>query len=137
MRVLRQGHGIRPVYARVDTCAAEFVAHTPYLYSTYETESESQAASIYATAQGAAVQADSTATEALRRHDAIASEAVRLEELSEASLEDLHGRVHRGHNCPAHSTGRQSRCKCLGLFNFTMHHIRFGPGHHRRLQKSQ
>ena len=33
--------GIRPVYARVDTCAAEFVAHTPYMYSTYESESES------------------------------------------------------------------------------------------------
>ncbi len=32
--------GRAPVYARVDTCAAEFVAHTPYLYSTYETESE-------------------------------------------------------------------------------------------------
>ena len=32
----------RAVYARVDTCAAEFVAHTPYLYSTYETESEAQ-----------------------------------------------------------------------------------------------
>ena len=31
-----------PVYARVDTCAAEFVAHTPYLYSTYETESEAK-----------------------------------------------------------------------------------------------
>jgi carbamoyl-phosphate synthase large subunit len=43
VRALRQSHGIRPVYARVDTCAAEFVAHTPYLYSTYETESESQA----------------------------------------------------------------------------------------------
>ena len=28
--------GVAPVYARVDTCAAEFVAHTPYLYSTYE-----------------------------------------------------------------------------------------------------
>jgi carbamoyl-phosphate synthase large subunit len=43
VRKLRQEHGVRPVYARVDTCAAEFVAHTPYLYSTYETESESQA----------------------------------------------------------------------------------------------
>ena len=43
VRALRQTQGIRPVYARVDTCAAEFVAHTPYLYSTYETESESQA----------------------------------------------------------------------------------------------
>jgi carbamoyl-phosphate synthase large subunit len=28
--------GVVPVYKRVDTCAAEFVAHTPYLYSTYE-----------------------------------------------------------------------------------------------------
>ncbi|MGC4068204.1 MAG: hypothetical protein QM784_26860 [Polyangiaceae bacterium] len=28
------------VYGRVDTCSAEFVAKTPYLYSTYETESE-------------------------------------------------------------------------------------------------
>jgi len=43
VRALRHSFGIRPVYARVDTCAAEFVAHTPYLYSTYETESESQA----------------------------------------------------------------------------------------------
>jgi carbamoyl-phosphate synthase large subunit len=32
------------VFARVDTCAAEFVAHTPYLYSTWDTESESGAA---------------------------------------------------------------------------------------------
>jgi carbamoyl-phosphate synthase large subunit len=43
VRKLRQGHGLRPVYARVDTCAAEFVAHTPYLYSTYESETESGA----------------------------------------------------------------------------------------------
>ncbi len=40
VRALRLSHGTRAVYARVDTCAAEFVAHTPYLYSTYETESE-------------------------------------------------------------------------------------------------
>ncbi|HLJ74818.1 MAG TPA: carbamoyl-phosphate synthase large subunit, partial [Thermoanaerobaculia bacterium] len=33
--------GIRPVYKRVDTCAAEFEASTPYLYSTYERENES------------------------------------------------------------------------------------------------
>ncbi|MGZ4808011.1 MAG: carbamoyl-phosphate synthase large subunit [Thermoanaerobaculia bacterium] len=32
--------GIRPVYKRVDTCAAEFDASTPYMYSTYETENE-------------------------------------------------------------------------------------------------
>ncbi len=31
---------ITPVYHRVDTCAAEFEAYTPYLYSTYETECE-------------------------------------------------------------------------------------------------
>ena len=32
--------GIKPVYKMVDTCAAEFLAHTPYLYSTYEEEDE-------------------------------------------------------------------------------------------------
>jgi carbamoyl-phosphate synthase large subunit len=37
----RHALGIRPVYKRVDTCAAEFEATTPYLYSTYETENES------------------------------------------------------------------------------------------------
>ncbi len=28
--------GVRPVYKRIDSCAAEFDAATPYLYSTYE-----------------------------------------------------------------------------------------------------
>jgi carbamoyl-phosphate synthase large subunit len=37
VRQARLRHGIRPVFKRVDTCAAEFEAHTPYLYSTYET----------------------------------------------------------------------------------------------------
>jgi carbamoyl-phosphate synthase large subunit len=32
--------GIVPVFKRVDTCAAEFEAHTPYMYSTYEEEDE-------------------------------------------------------------------------------------------------
>ncbi|MEO6259688.1 MAG: carbamoyl-phosphate synthase large subunit [Thermoanaerobaculia bacterium] len=32
--------GIRPVFKRVDTCAAEFEASTPYMYSTYEQENE-------------------------------------------------------------------------------------------------
>src|SRR5262249_20769587 len=32
--------GVRPVYKRVDTCAAEFATHTAYLYSTYEEECE-------------------------------------------------------------------------------------------------
>jgi carbamoyl-phosphate synthase large subunit len=36
VRQARLKHGIRPVFKRVDTCAAEFEAHTPYLYSTYE-----------------------------------------------------------------------------------------------------
>ena len=40
VRAQRHRLGIRPVYKRVDTCAAEFVAHTPYLYSTYEEECE-------------------------------------------------------------------------------------------------
>ncbi|MFN3202253.1 MAG: carbamoyl-phosphate synthase large subunit [Bradymonadia bacterium] len=37
---LRTGLGVKPVYKRVDTCAAEFEAFTPYLYSTYEQEDE-------------------------------------------------------------------------------------------------
>ncbi|MGA7741418.1 MAG: carbamoyl-phosphate synthase large subunit [Polyangia bacterium] len=36
VRQARLRHGVRPVFKRVDTCAAEFEAHTPYLYSTYE-----------------------------------------------------------------------------------------------------
>jgi carbamoyl-phosphate synthase large subunit len=40
IRDARHADGIRPVYKRVDTCAAEFEASTPYLYSTYETENE-------------------------------------------------------------------------------------------------
>ncbi|MCG8587901.1 MAG: carbamoyl-phosphate synthase large subunit [Proteobacteria bacterium] len=41
VRARRHAAGVRPVYKRVDTCAAEFEAHTPYLYSTYEQECES------------------------------------------------------------------------------------------------
>ena len=40
IRAKRKGLGIAPVYKRVDTCAAEFESHTPYLYSTYENECE-------------------------------------------------------------------------------------------------
>ena len=40
VRRARHDAGVRPVYKRVDTCAAEFEAHTPYLYSTYEQECE-------------------------------------------------------------------------------------------------
>ena len=36
VRRARHRHNLRPVYKRVDTCAAEFEAKTPYLYSTYE-----------------------------------------------------------------------------------------------------
>jgi carbamoyl-phosphate synthase large subunit len=42
IREKREQWGIVPVYKTVDTCAAEFVAHTPYLYSTYEGEDEAQ-----------------------------------------------------------------------------------------------
>jgi carbamoyl-phosphate synthase large subunit len=38
----RQKLGIRPVYKRVDTCAAEFATDTAYMYSTYEEECESR-----------------------------------------------------------------------------------------------
>ena len=37
---LRREKQVRPVFKRVDTCAAEFESYTPYLYSTYEDESE-------------------------------------------------------------------------------------------------
>ena len=40
VRALRTRHGITATFKTVDTCAAEFVAHTPYLYSTYEEEDE-------------------------------------------------------------------------------------------------
>jgi carbamoyl-phosphate synthase large subunit len=36
VRALRWRLGVRPVFKRVDTCAAEFEAATPYMYSTYE-----------------------------------------------------------------------------------------------------
>jgi carbamoyl-phosphate synthase large subunit len=40
VREYRKSLGLIPVYKRVDTCGAEFESHTPYLYSTYETEDE-------------------------------------------------------------------------------------------------
>ncbi|MCE2658729.1 MAG: carbamoyl-phosphate synthase large subunit [Rubrivivax sp.] len=40
VRAARQGLGVRPVYKRVDTCAAEFATQTAYMYSTYEEECE-------------------------------------------------------------------------------------------------
>ena len=41
VRSARHAFGIRPVYKRVDTCAAEFATNTAYLYSSYEDECES------------------------------------------------------------------------------------------------
>ncbi len=41
VRAYRQAHNIRPVYKRVDTCAAEFATNTAYMYSTYEQHCES------------------------------------------------------------------------------------------------
>ncbi|MGD1209993.1 MAG: carbamoyl-phosphate synthase large subunit [Candidatus Acidiferrales bacterium] len=41
VRARRRELGVRPVFKRVDTCAAEFESFTPYMYSTYEDEDES------------------------------------------------------------------------------------------------
>ncbi len=42
VRNQRKELGILPAYYRVDTCAAEFEAHTPYLYATYERDCEAE-----------------------------------------------------------------------------------------------
>ena len=42
VRERRKNLGVTPVYKRVDTCGAEFESFTPYLYSTYEEECESE-----------------------------------------------------------------------------------------------
>ncbi len=42
VRQLRRAHGVRPVYKRVDSCAAEFATETAYLYSTYEQQCEAE-----------------------------------------------------------------------------------------------
>ncbi len=42
VRARRHLLGVRPVYKRVDTCAAEFATDTAYMYSTYEDECESE-----------------------------------------------------------------------------------------------
>ncbi|MEO1330491.1 MAG: carbamoyl-phosphate synthase large subunit [Pseudomonadota bacterium] len=38
VRDVRHALGVRPVFKRIDTCAAEFEAQTPYMYSTYEAD---------------------------------------------------------------------------------------------------
>ena len=43
VRALRHRLGVRPVFKRIDTCAAEFEAKTPYMYSTYEAPSFGEA----------------------------------------------------------------------------------------------
>ncbi len=42
VREVRRALGVRPVYKRVDTCAAEFATDTAYMYSTYEEECEAE-----------------------------------------------------------------------------------------------
>jgi len=42
VRHLRRAFGVRPVYKRVDSCAAEFATTTAYMYSTYEEECEAE-----------------------------------------------------------------------------------------------
>lgn len=41
IRIARHSFNVRPVYKRVDTCAAEFATNTAYMYSTYEAHCES------------------------------------------------------------------------------------------------
>jgi len=43
VRKARREMGVRPVYKRIDTCAAEFESLTPYMYSTYETDFDGRA----------------------------------------------------------------------------------------------
>jgi len=43
VRKTRRAMGVRPVYKRIDTCAAEFASLTPYMYSTYETDFDGKA----------------------------------------------------------------------------------------------
>ncbi len=42
VRTLRHRLGVRPVFKTVDTCAAEFEAHTPYHYSAYESDPDAE-----------------------------------------------------------------------------------------------
>jgi carbamoyl-phosphate synthase large subunit len=42
VRNVRHKHNIRPVYKRIDSCAAEFASDTAYLYSSYEAECEAR-----------------------------------------------------------------------------------------------
>ena len=42
VRAVRHAFGVRPVYKRVDTCAAEFATNTAYMYSSYDQECEAQ-----------------------------------------------------------------------------------------------
>ena len=42
VRETRAAHGVKPIFSRVDTCAAEFPSLTPYMYSTWGLESEAK-----------------------------------------------------------------------------------------------
>lgn len=44
IRKTRSSLGVKPVFKRIDTCAAEFKSQTPYMYSTYETDFAGNAA---------------------------------------------------------------------------------------------
>jgi carbamoyl-phosphate synthase large subunit len=44
VRTRRKELGVRAVFSRVDTCAAEFESFTPYLYSNYESSCEADPA---------------------------------------------------------------------------------------------
>jgi carbamoyl-phosphate synthase large subunit len=44
-RAARKALGVVPAYKRVDTCAAEFQADTPYMYSCYDGDCEAEPSS--------------------------------------------------------------------------------------------
>ena len=83
VRAQRHALGIRPVYKRVDTCAAEFATHTAYMYSTYEEECEAAAdrpqARSWCSAAGrtASARASSSTTAACTRRSRCARTASR------------------------------------------------------------
>ncbi len=73
VRTARRALNVRPVYKRVDTCAAEFATNTAYMYSTYEDECEAAPTDkkrswCWAAGPTASAKASSSTTAACMRH---------------------------------------------------------------------
>jgi hypothetical protein len=82
VRDARKALGVRPVYKRVDTCAAEFATNTAYMYSTYEDECEAEPtdgrrSSCWAAAPTASARASSSTTAACMPRSPCARTATR------------------------------------------------------------